>query len=77
MTEPMFDHEKLDVYRWDVMTQQDKNRYFQIARGSALECTAVHDILTAFAMIDDRSEPPRQSATEAARVDADSIDPAG
>ena len=27
---------------------EDKNRFFQTARGSALECAAMHDILTAF-----------------------------
>jgi four helix bundle protein len=32
---------------------KDKNRYFQIARGSALECAAVHDILVAFAVLDE------------------------
>ena len=32
---------------------KDKNRYFQIARGSALESAAVHDLLKAFALIDE------------------------
>jgi four helix bundle protein len=82
MSEPFFDHEKLDVYRLSIeyvaasyeiakalnganrhirdqwlraaqsiplniaegnvnQNLKDKNRYFQIARGSALECAAV------------------------------------
>ncbi|MFO0913347.1 MAG: four helix bundle protein [Pirellulales bacterium] len=88
MTEPVFDHEKLDVYRLSIeygtaqglkganrhirdqwlraaqsiplniaegngkQNLKDKNHYFQIARGSALECAAVHDILTACDVID-------------------------
>ena len=88
MTEPIFDHEKLDVYRLSVeyaaasyeiaksltgasrhirdqwlrasqsiplniaegngkQSLKDKNRFFEIARGSALECAAIHDILMA------------------------------
>ncbi|OHB82226.1 MAG: hypothetical protein A2W31_02695 [Planctomycetes bacterium RBG_16_64_10] len=31
---------------------KDKNRFFEIARGSALECAAIHDILNALAAID-------------------------
>ena len=86
MTEPTFDHEKLDVYRLSIdyvsfsfqiakqlsganrhardqwlraaqsiplniaegngkQSLKDKNRFFEIARGSALECAAIHDIL--------------------------------
>jgi four helix bundle protein len=86
MTEQVFDHERLDVYRlaidyvswvfcsakklrgaerhirdqWLRAAQsiplniaegngkeslRDKNRFFEIARGSALECAAIHDIL--------------------------------
>ncbi len=86
MNEPMFDHEKLDVYRlsigyvafahshatrlagnnrhardqWLRASQsiplniaegngkhslKDRSRFFDIARGSALECAAIHDVL--------------------------------
>ena len=86
MTEPTFDHERLDVYRpsiayfafsyqvarsltgvnrqardpWLCAAQsipfniaegngeqcrEDKNRFFEIARGSALECASIHDVL--------------------------------
>ena len=31
---------------------RDKNRFFEIARGSALECAAIHDILKSFDVID-------------------------
>jgi hypothetical protein len=31
---------------------KDKNRFFEIARGSALECAAIHDILVSFEAID-------------------------
>ena len=87
MSEPNFDHEKLDVYRLSVdyvafsyaiasalsgnnrhardqwlraaqsiplniaegngkHSLKDRCRFFDIARGSALECAAIHDILT-------------------------------
>jgi four helix bundle protein len=93
MTEPIFDHERLDVYRLAIQyvtssyriakslngverhardqwlraaqsiplniaegngkqSLKDKNRFFEIARGSALECTAIHDILVSFEAID-------------------------
>jgi four helix bundle protein len=32
---------------------RDKNRYFEIARGSALECAAIHDVLRVCAAIQD------------------------
>jgi four helix bundle protein len=32
---------------------KDRNRFFEIARGSALECAAIHDILTSIAVIED------------------------
>ena len=107
MAEPIFDHERLDVYRLSIeyvaasygiakalsganrhirdqwlraaqsiplniaegngkQNLKDKNRYFQIARGSALECAAVHDILTAFAVIDE--EANRQGKTRLKRI---------
>lgn len=87
MNEPLFDHEKLDVYRLSIdyvaysfsiasgLTGQnrhardqwiraaqsiplniaegngkhslkDRSRFFDIARGSALECAAIHDVLS-------------------------------
>jgi four helix bundle protein len=93
MKEPIFDHEKLDVYRvsiayitrlrgvvkslsgidrpirdqWMRAAQsmplniaegngkeslKDKNRFFEIARGSALECAAIHDVLAGCGVID-------------------------
>jgi len=86
MTEPIFDHERLDVYRLSIdyvafsyglaktlagtnrhardqwlraaqsiplniaegngkQSLKDKNRFFEIARGSALECASIHDVL--------------------------------
>ena len=92
MAEPIFDHERLDVYclsieyvaasykvargfrgvnrhirdQWLRAAQsiplniaegngkqslKDKNRFFEVARGSALECAAVHDLLEAFGTI--------------------------
>jgi len=94
MTEPIFDHERLDVYRLSIdyvafsyqiarslngvnrqardqwlraaqsiplniaegngkQSLKDKNRFFEIARGSALECAAVHDVLRVCDAIDD------------------------
>ena len=93
MTEPFFDHERLDVYRLAIeyvassyriakslngaerhardqwlraaqsiplniaegngkQSLKDKNRFFEIARGSALECAAIHDVLVSFEAID-------------------------
>ncbi len=93
MTDPIFGHERLDVYRlaieyvassyriakslngperhardqWPRAAQsiplniaegngkqslKDKNRFFEIARGSALECAAIHDVLLSFEAID-------------------------
>jgi four helix bundle protein len=34
---------------------KDKNRFFEIARGSALECAAIHDVLRVCDAIDDDS----------------------
>jgi four helix bundle protein len=34
---------------------KDKNRFFEIARGSALECAAIHDVLRVFDAIDDET----------------------
>jgi four helix bundle protein len=106
MAEPLFDHEKLDVYRLSIeyvaasyenakalrganrhirdqwlraaqsiplniaegngkQNLKDKNRYFQIARGSALECAAVHDILATFAVLE---EANRQGKSQLKRI---------
>ncbi len=86
MPEPIFDHERLDVYRLSIdyvafsyqvarslkgvnrhardqwlraaqsiplniaegngkQSLKDKSRFFEIARGSALECASIHDVL--------------------------------
>jgi four helix bundle protein len=93
MIEPIFDHERHDVYRLAIeyvassyrtakslkgperhardqwlraaqsiplniaegngkQSLKDKSRFFEIARGSALECAAIHDILHSFEAID-------------------------
>ncbi len=97
MTEPTFDHERLDVYRLSIeyvalsyrlakdlggvnrqardqwlraaqsiplniaegngkQSLKDKNRYFEIARGSALECASIHDVLRVCDAIDAESD---------------------
>ena len=107
MTEPIFDHERLDVYRLAIeyvsstyriakslngperhardqwlraaqsiplniaegngkQSLKDKNRFFEIARGSALECAAIHDILLSFEAID--SELNRIGKTNLKRI---------
>ena len=45
---------------------KDKNRFFEIARGSALECVAIHDILLSFEAID--SELNRVEKTNLKRI---------
>ena len=96
MNEPIFDHEKLDVYRLSIdyvafsyriaktlvgvnrpacdqwlrasqsiplniaegngkQSLKDKNRFFEIARGSALECASIHDVLDVCDTIDAES----------------------
>ncbi|MGE3965624.1 MAG: four helix bundle protein [Planctomycetota bacterium] len=96
MTEPVFDHERLDVYRLSIdyvafsyalaktfvgtnrhardqwlraaqsiplniaegngkQSLKDKNRFFEIARGSALECASIHDVLRVCDAITDDS----------------------
>ena len=93
MNGPIFDHEKLDVYRLAIdyvafsyqiaktlaginrpardqwlraahsippniaegngkQSLKDKNRFFEIARGSALECASIHDVLAVCDAID-------------------------
>jgi four helix bundle protein len=93
MNEPIFDHERLDVYRLSIdyvafsyriakslagmnrpardqwlraaqsiplniaegngkQSLKDKNRFFGIARGSALECASIHDVLAVCDAID-------------------------
>jgi four helix bundle protein len=107
MTEPIFDHERLDIYRLAIQyvtssyriakllngperhardqwlraaqsiplnisegngkqSLKDKNRFFEIARGSALECAAIHDILSAFEAID--SDLNRDGKTKLKRI---------
>ena len=44
---------------------KDKNRFFEIARGSALECAAIHDILESTGAID--SETTRIGKTNLKR----------
>ena len=96
MTEPTFDHERLDVYRLSIeyvarsyriaktlrgihrpardqwlraaqsiplniaegngkQSLKDKSRFFEIARGSALECASIQDVLRVCDGIDDES----------------------
>ncbi len=96
MTEPIFDHERLDVYRLSIdyvafsyriakalfgvnrpardqwlraaqsiplniaegngkQSLKDKNRFFEIARGAALECASIHDVLRVCDAIDNES----------------------
>ena len=107
MSEPIFDHEKLDVYRLSIeyaaasygvakaltgvnrhirdqwlraaqsiplniaegngkQSLKDKNRFFEIARGSALECAAIHDMLLMFAAADE--EWNRQGKSQLRRI---------
>ena len=107
MTEPIFDHDKLIVYRVSIeyvalmhgiakrlsglnrhtrdqwvraaqsiplniaegngkQSLRDKNRFFEIARGSALECAAIHDILVICDAID--AETNRQGKSELKRI---------
>lgn len=96
MSDSIFDHERLDVYRLSIdyvtfsyaiakslsgtnrhvrdqwlraaqsiplniaegngkQSLKDKNRFFEIARGSALECATIHDILVSVSVIGDES----------------------
>lgn len=43
---------------------RNKNRYFEIARGSALECAAIHDVLRVCDALDDESNLRGQSDSE-------------
>lgn len=45
---------------------KDKNRFFEIARGSALECAAIHDVLRVCDAIDD--EPDRLGKSHLKRI---------
>ena len=111
MEQPIFDHEKLDVYRvsiayisrmrgvltslsgidrpirdqWMRAAQsiplniaegngkeslKEKNRFVEIARGSALECAASHDVLDSCEIIDmqfSRQGKARRSSGELSR----------
>jgi four helix bundle protein len=105
--EPVFDHERLDVYRLSVdyvafsyciakgltgvhrhardqwlraaqsiplniaegngkQSLKDKNRFFEIARGSALECASIHDVLHVCDAIEDKSN--RHGKSELKRI---------
>ena len=96
MTEPIFDHDRLDVYRLSIdyvaqsfaiakqlnglhrhardqwlraaqsiplniaegngkRSLKDRNRFLDIARGSAMECASIQDVLAATGGIDDES----------------------
>jgi hypothetical protein len=107
MTEPIFGHEKLDVYRLSIeyvaasygnsrhlpewigmrgtngfgrrnrfhgtspkgtasRVSQSRTGLFEIVRGSALECAAIHDILLAFAVVDEESN--RQGKSDLRRI---------
>lgn len=107
MSEPTFDHERLDVYRLAIdyvafsyriaktltglnrqardqwlraaqsiplniaegngkQSLKDKNRFFEIARGSALECASIHDVLTVCDAID--GETNRQGKSNLKRI---------
>jgi four helix bundle protein len=45
---------------------KEKNRFFEIARGSALECAAIHDALRVCGVIDDDSN--RRGKTDLKRI---------
>jgi len=119
MAEPIFDHERLDVYRLSIEyvafsydlaktlagsnrhardqwlraaqsiplniaegngkhSLKDKNRFFEIARGSALECVSIHDVLRVCDVItDDANQLGKtwQIDLETNRIDVDSPDP--
>ena len=45
---------------------KDKNRFFEIARGSALECASIHDVLRVCDAIDDKSN--QQGKSELKRI---------
>ena len=107
MTPPIFDHERLDVYRLAIdyvafsyriaktlggvnrqardqwlraaqsiplniaegngkQSLKYRNRFVEIARGSALECAAIHDVLRACDVIDDDSH--RRGKSDLKRV---------
>ena len=107
MNEPIFDHEKLDVYRLSIdyvafsyriaktlvgvnrpardqwlrasqsiplniaegngkQSLKDKNRFFEIARGSALECASIHDVLDVCDAID--TESNRRGKSDLKRI---------
>ena len=45
---------------------KDKNRFFEIAHGSALECASIHDVLRVCDAVDDQSN--RQGKSELKRI---------
>ena len=54
---------------------KDKNRFFEIARGSALECASIHDVLRVCDAIDEESNLRGKSDLKRNRIDAHSADP--
>ena len=42
-------------------TEADRRRYFEIARGSALECAAIQDVLVVGKALDGRESQPRKN----------------
>lgn len=61
--EPTFEHERLDVFRLSMeyaafshgiaerngkQSMKDKHRFFEIARGSAIACASIHDVLRVY-----------------------------
>ena len=109
MNEPVFDHERLDVYRLSIeyvafsyriaktpggmnrpardqllrvaqwiplniaegngkQSLKDKNRFIEIARGSALECAWIHDVLAVCDAIDVESN--RRGKSDLKRINS-------
>ncbi len=54
---------------------KDKNRFFEIARGSALECASIHDVLVVCDAIDVESNRRGQIGSQTYCVDAHAVDP--
>jgi hypothetical protein len=66
---PVFEHEKLNVYQRSLdfveFTGKDRCRFFDIARGSALECAAALDVLVRRKQLDqDQSDSGKQILKE-------------
>ena len=115
MTEPIFDHDRLDVYRLSIeyvassfgvakdlngchrhardqwlraaqsiplniaegngkRSLKDRSRFLDIARGSALECVAIQDVLVATEGMDVQRHTELKRTLHRIRVDVDAID---